>query len=174
MGKSVTPGEGNLKTFDYGSVPAIGVVDLGMAIGPNNVTHRWVVVEPKQAKAIVILGRDFMRRFGRTVFEWDNQRIQLGEEWFSPTVWLRGGDIDSRVSVMNASDKEFDFDINPDLPEHQRSQLKSLLDEFSDCFAADPKRPTLTNLGEHVIETVSGARPVKSKKIVFHHAKSRR
>ena len=62
------------------------------------------------------------------------------------------------------STNEFDFDINPDLPEEQQDQLRELLNEFSDRFAKDTKKPTLTNVGEHIIETTPGARPVKCKK----------
>ena len=62
------------------------------------------------------------------------------------------------------STTEFDFDINLDLPEEQQDQLRELLNEFSNRFAKDTKKPTLTNVGEHIIETTPGARPVKCKK----------
>ena len=57
-----------------------------------------------------------------------------------------------------------DIDINPELTVDQQKQILDLLNEFSDVFAENPKKPALTNKGEHVIETLETARPVKSKR----------
>ena len=76
--------------------------------------------------------------------------------------------MESRISAADQdqtdSTIEFDFDINPFLPEEKQDHLRELLNEFSDRFAKDTKKPTLTNVGEHIIETTPGARPVKCKK----------
>ena len=74
--------------------------------------------------------------------------------------------MESRISAADRdqtdSTIEFDFDIN--LPEEKQDQLRELLNEFSDRFAKDTKKPTLTNVGEHIIETTPGARSVELKK----------
>ena len=92
----------------------------------------------------------------------------LGDKWIETIVLIRGGNMESRISAADQdqtdSTTEFDFDINPDLPEEQQDQLRELLNEFSDRFAKDTKKPTFTNVGEHIIETTPGARPVKCKK----------
>ena len=68
--------------------------------------------------------------------------------------------------VAMASCREQDklqFDINPDLEPHERQALESLLMEYADCFASNAKKPTVIHVGEHVIQKLPGARPIKSK-----------
>ena len=55
---------------------------------------------------------------------------------------------------------EVNFDVNPVLGADEQAELLQILKEFSDVFALDPKKPTRTNLGEHIINT-EGAQPVK-------------
>ena len=93
--------EGNLHAFDYTNVPVIGTVELKFTVGNQVMTHKCFVIDPKQKRSVMILGRDFQRKFGRTVFDWENNRIQLGENWFYPQTWLRGGDVKSRMSMIN-------------------------------------------------------------------------
>ena len=112
-----------------------------------------------------ILGRDFLFKFGSTEFDWVKGQIRLGEQWITPLLWMRGGTHNDRVAVaMSSSGEEMKFDINPNLDDSQRSRLQSLLEEFSDCFAENPKKPTATSTGTHIIETVQGARPHKAKR----------
>ena len=69
------------------------------------------------------------------------------------------------VTIESCRDQDkLEFDINPDLELHETQALEALLMEFSDCFASNPKKTTVTHVGEHVIETVPGARPIKSKR----------
>lgn len=56
------------------------------------------------------------------------------------------------------------FDINPNLTVEEKFEMLKLLEEYSDCFASNPKKPTATNVGEHVIKTTPDARPVKAKR----------
>ena len=41
--------------------------------------------------------------------------------------------------------------------------MEALLIDYSDCFAANPKKPSVTDLGEHKIVTIPSAVPVKAK-----------
>ena len=59
---------------------------------------------------------------------------------------------------------EQDSDINPDLELDQKAALLSLLMEFTDRFAANPKKPSVTQIGEHQIDVLPTARPVKAKR----------
>ena len=59
---------------------------------------------------------------------------------------------------------EQDFDINPDLEPDQKAALLYLLMEFKDRFAANPRKRSVTQIGEHQIDVLPTARPVKAKR----------
>ena len=164
----ITPEKCSLRAFDNSVVRSPGFVQMNIQVGSEPTNHKFKVIEAKHGKEVIVLGREFQQKFSRTVFGWEQQRVALGDQWFDTIVWIRGGNMESRISAAGQdqadSITEFDFDINPDLPEEQQDQLRELLIEFSDRFAKDTKKPTLTNVGEHVIETTPGARPVKCKK----------
>ena len=174
LNAKIKPVKGNLEAFDFSDVPMDGVVDLTFQIGSKEVNHRLIVIQPKKSKSVMILGRDFQRKFPRTVFDWANNRIQLGDIWYYPKTWLRGGNLDSRISVLN---EEHDHDdksvriekinlcnINPKLSKSEQEELRNLLYEFSDRIATDVKNPTVTTKGEHEIIVEPNSRPVKNKK----------
>ena len=48
---------------------------------------------------ILILGRDFLRKFHQTEFDWDNYRIRLGDSWEETKANTRGGSAISRATV---------------------------------------------------------------------------
>ena len=52
--------------------------------------------------------------------------------------------------------------FGPELSDHDKSQLRSLISEFSDVFASNPKKPTLVKHMEHHIVT-NDAQPVCNK-----------
>ena len=164
----INPEKCSLRAFDNSVVGSPGFVQMNIQVGSELINHKFKVIEAKHGKEVIVLGREFQQKFSRTVFDWEQQRVALGDQWFDTIVWIRGGNMESRISAAGQdqtdSITEFDFDINPDLPEEQQDQLRELLIEFSDRFAKDTKKPTLTNVGEYVIETTPGARPVKCKK----------
>ena len=113
--------------------------------------------------------RDFLSLFRSTEFDWSNYRIRLGEYWIPTEVSLHGGEILSRVQVINSIiikdtplTPHLSWDINPELDAAQHRDILNILTEYSDVFAVDPKNPRLTRLTEHVIET-GGSRYVKAK-----------
>ena len=87
-----------------------------------------------------------------------------------PQVWVWGGEFHECIAVathgQEVDSKEYKFDINPKLTEEQKGKLLALLNECSDCdcFAPNPKKPTLTSFGKYVIDTVPGSRPMKAKR----------
>ena len=55
-----------------------------------------------------------------------------------------------------------EWNINPDLNQQERGTLRTLLEEYLEVFAVNPKKTTKTFITEHTIET-GGARPVRAK-----------
>ena len=110
-----------------------------------NHTMKPVII--KGESELVILGRDFLTQFGTTNFDWNDDKIQIGQDWIycfennvesSPR--YRVGDVGEDVGV----------------------QLQSLLDENGSCFAHDPKNPRECTKSTHVIRTKDD-RPIKDK-----------
>ena len=134
-------------------------------MGSAKVNQKFKVVKSRGSMTM-ILGRDFLHKFGSTEFDWLNGRVRLMKEWLQPQVWIRSGEFHERIAVatQEVDTKEYKFDINPELTEEQKGKLLALLNEYSDCFAPNPKKPTLTSFGEHVTDTVPGSRPVKAKR----------
>ena len=160
----MVPWEEDLKSFDDSSKKTVGYVNLQVRVGDVEVTQRFKVIKSRRPIK-TILGRDFLYKFGSTEFDWVKGQIRLGEQWITPLLWMRGGTHNDRVAMaMSSSGEDMKFDINPNLDDSQKSRLRSLLEEYSDCFAENPKKPTATPTGTHIIETVQGARPHKAKR----------
>ena len=134
-------------------------------MGSAKVTQKFKVVK-SQGSMTMILGRDFLYKFGSMEFDWLKGRVRLGKEWLQLQVRIQGGEFHERIAVatQEVDSKEYKFDINPELTEEQKGTLLALLNEYSDCFAPNPKKPTLTSFGKHVIDSVPGSRPVKAKR----------
>ena len=163
----IQPLKKDLRAFDNSIVKSPGFVELCVKIGTKSIIHKFVVITDQQGKSVLVLGRDFQKCFSQTIFDWKHQRVCLGNEWFNTTMWIRGGQLESRISVakdFEESSGNLKFDINPKLSSEQQVELRELLKEFADRFAKDNKKPTLTNLGEHVIGVMPDAKPVKCKR----------
>ena len=139
-------------------------VDLGNGLC---LSHKFTVIVSDEPT--VILGRDFLKRFEATLFDWRNHRVRLGPKWISTEASVKGGHSISRattggtlLSVHELPIKEWNIDKRLD-PMEVKS-IKKLLNSYSDVFAIDPKSPSLTNIAEHQIVTGS-ALPVKAKGI---------
>ena len=96
------------------------------------------------------------------MFGWEEvgclRRLRFGEG----QVLSRAGAVNSILQETKELTQGRRWNINPELTALQRSVIESLLDEFSDVFAANSKRPKKTSLMEHCIET-GDARPVKAR-----------
>lgn len=98
------------------------------------------------AQSFFILGRDFLRKFHCTEFDWDNYRIRLGNKWKDTEANLNGGRTLSRARVAQITSKkditiQGGWNINPELETSEKKQLQVLLDSFIDVFAVNPKKP---------------------------------
>ena len=51
--------DGNLQAFDYTNVPVTGTIELKFTVGNEIVSHKCLVIDPKQKKSVMILGCDF-------------------------------------------------------------------------------------------------------------------
>ena len=85
---------------------------------------------------LVILGTDFMEKFGATKFDWDKGVIKLGDEW-----------------VYCTMENKLDCTFGPELSNDEVSILKSLTIDFKDVFAINPKAPRECKDTKHHILT---------------------
>ena len=162
------------KVYGVGQRPVhlLGNITLEVDVGDEQVVrHTFGLLQDLNQTRI--LGRDWLRKFGSTEFDWDTQRVRLGPIWKDTRAILEGGDVLSRSRVAIA---EIESDaspgvqspdrpiilINPSLPDFAKRELESIVHEFSDVFASNPKSPTITPNATHVIET-GGHLPVKHR-----------
>jgi hypothetical protein len=95
--------------------------------------------------ALVLLGVDFLSKFGNTLFDWENHRLQLGDSW---------------AYAMSSPSK---YDISPSLSSSEKGQINDLINGYADSvFVHNPRAPKKASFGVHKIETKSG-RPHKDK-----------
>ena len=154
------------QVFGLCSTPIIvlGSVNVEVDLGDRQVvTLPFKVIDTDER--IFILGSDFMSKFDSVEFDWENCKERFGSFWKKPMASYKGGSPWDRSVVAECSThvdsgSVIHFDINPELDYNRQEVLTQLLWEFMDVFALDPKKPTQTNLGEHVIDT-NAAQPVK-------------
>ena len=90
---------------------------------------------------MVILGQDFLSRFGVTTFDWRSNRIQLGDKW---------------VYIADFVNKKPDWgpvDINRSLAAKMQQELQHVLSQNADVFAYDPKAPRECSVASHTIQS---------------------
>ena len=133
--------------------------------------HKFTVL--RSPEPTVILGRDFLRRYTTTEFDWANHKVRLGDFWLSSEATITGGQALSRAELVssayylpesNTASSSNECKINPELDPRQKSQIQALLEEFHDVFAENPKKPSTTTTAQHLIET-GNALPIKAKSI---------
>ena len=249
----LSPADKTLKDASHNNIKLLGKVTLPVKIRGD--TGKFVsknvefFVSDCDDVSCVLLGRNFMRQFGTVSFDFDNNRIQLGEttclgfktyggrakisdqttvppksEMFVKLKSRRGNglvkadflpdtfncnpglyamkarvvpDTDGNffVMVVNTTDKEVVLqksgrmgklcpcaetiaEVNfvgdnknsidwskakiGDIPEADRARVLSLLQEYEDVFAKNPKRPNQVNNATHSIDT-GGSLPVFRK-----------
>ena len=122
---------------------------------------------------IHILGRDFLRRFGSTEFNWESKSIRLGKIWKKGDSVIQGSDIFARsyVAELDSDDdikierdiaQRIPVKINPELPCQKQQALLDLCEEFSDVFAINTKSPQVTLIAKHTIDT-GNSQPIRNK-----------
>lgn len=75
-----------------------GNITLEVDIGDNRTTRHTFGVLHDNTKTR-ILGRDLLKKFGSTEFNWDSHRVRLGMVWNDTRAVLEGGDALSRSAV---------------------------------------------------------------------------
>ena len=98
--------------------------------------HRFIVLESREQT--IILGRDFLKRFKSTEFDWENHGIRLGEYWVPTEASFWGGRVLSRAGAIRCLLEEPEclpptttvkWNINPDLNQQERETLRTLLED---------------------------------------------
>ena len=85
---------------------------------------------------LIILGQDFMSLFDSTLFDWVKGKVKVGSEW----VWFTA--TDSNIPC------KFDFENSSN---DLINSLKSIVNEYTDIFATNPKAPKQCFGVEHEI-----------------------
>ena len=88
--------------------------------------------------SLVLLGIDFLSNFNLTLFDWDNNRVLLGDSW---------------VYYVNSNAvPPTEFDISTHLTPAQHKTIGDVIGKYADSvFAHNPKAPKKSSLGEHTI-----------------------
>lgn len=92
---------------------------------------------------LVILGRDFMKQFRITKFDWDQKKVNLGPH----LIW----EITKEVGEQR---KDLKVKIGKQ-GKDALGKLDKLLEKFQTLFPESPKGPRACSMGHHVIETTT-------------------
>ena len=102
-----------------------------------------------------ILGSDLLKKFQSTEFDWGTDRVRLGNIWTNSQAAVEGGDPLSTAEVARCEDIYLTSTIvKSDLERCQREKLNKFFEEFSCVFAGDPKKPDITSMTKHKIDTL--------------------
>ena len=148
-------------------VTVIGSADLTVDLGDNQVTvQRFQITD---AGSTHILGRDLLKKFGTTEFDWETRRVRLGNTWKESRAAIEGGEPLSRATIglleVNLTEEasyKHPFLINTSLSNSHKEKINRLLNQYQDVFAINPKKPAVTNKIKHKIDT-RNSQPVKCK-----------
>ena len=91
---------------------------------------------------LLILGRDFLKQFGSTEFDWTNQKIRIGNDW----IFMVTDNVENDIFAVVDKCK-----IGKDLSVNQQLQVKKLLHEFCEAFVKNSKAPKLCTTEVHRI-----------------------
>ena len=99
--------------------------------------------------ALVLLGTDFLSKFNLTVFDWENDKVLIGDTW---------------VYYASASSGTHpEMDISSDLTSKQREEILDIINKYAESvFVHNPKAPKQSSIGVHTI-TLKANLPHKDK-----------
>ena len=143
-------------------VAVVGNVEIPIKI--PGIETCWTKVHVLEGdEQVLLLGRQFLKSFGRVTFDWEEGSITLGNARIEIQQQAMGGDPLARArsvkQIQECSDKQPLDEIKTDLSDDQHSKLMELLKEFESLFNDKPGRTTLC---EHTIDT-GEADPLKSR-----------
>ena len=79
-------------------VSVVGDVNLTLDLGGGQiVTHTFEVLS--ETGTTIILGRDLLRRFHSTEFDWGKHKVRLGNTWKESQATVEGGDSLLRAEI---------------------------------------------------------------------------
>ena len=153
------------KIYGVGGTPiaVIGSVDIPVKVHGEAAHWTRVYVLEGEEQAL-LLGREFLKTFGRVTFDWNNGTILLGESTIEIQEQASGGDPLARARSVRQADKYNEAVVlettKTDLTDAQQTEFVALLKEFEPLFSDKPGR---TSLGEHAIDT-GDAVPYKERR----------
>ena len=134
-------------------VSVIGYVEAQINVsGDKNPVERIQVLRGDEQT--LLLGRQFMQKFDRVVFDWNSGVVELGRTKLPIFARATGGDPLERARVVRSSLEEAKTAsqhrevINCDLPWMQRQAINKLIGEYKSTF---DERPGKTETCEHAI-----------------------
>ena len=104
--------------------------------------HQLKPIHFPEKPRTVLLGRDFMSQYGDTVFDWENGRVKLGEEWVMLTTVEEP--VEKRYKINDTS-----------ITKDQQKTLRDILEEYSDVFAKNHRAPKECVGAKHYIQSKS-------------------
>ena len=156
------PGIGRVYGVGGAPITVIGAVEIPLELGDRET--RWVRVHVVEGEEqALLLGRQFLRLFGRVTFDWEAGTITLGSSVIEIQEKAMGGNPIARARVIKRIDNHslrqlidgHQTDLNP----KQHDTFVMMLKEFEGLFNDKPGRTTKC---EHAIDTGNAA-PCKSR-----------
>ena len=93
---------------------------------------------PGQSR-LLLLGQDFMESFGLTQFDWDNNRVKLGEDWI-----FLSQDQEEKLKPCRYGEH---------IDSKTKNMFTDLVNRFNHVFTHNPKAPKMSKVGTHYIRT---------------------
>ena len=123
-------------------VAVVGSIEIPIEV--DDTVTQWTRVQVLDGNdQTLLLGRQFLRHFGRVIFDWEDGTITLGKAIAVIQETAVGGDPISRaqsVKVVSADEKPLPTFKNANLTIGQQAKLSELLEEFETLFSDKPGR----------------------------------
>ena len=115
------------RVYGVGATPVtiLGCAEIPVNVGKTHeLRHKFLVLD--STKPTIILGRDLLRKFSSTEFDWDGHRVRLGNEWIDSEASILGGQPLARAEsvtsvvfeangVTGANQRNSLWNMNPNL-----------------------------------------------------------
>ena len=139
-----------------GGVQASGeAVDCEISISSTWKTmHELKPMTIPGKKELVILGRDFPKKFGKTEFDWNNERMNIGEDWIFMVSENHEQDFENMIEKCK---------IGHELSSFNTTKVKDMLKDFCQVFVKNSKAPKICTTEVHRIFTQDEARIFRDK-----------
>ena len=117
-------------------------------------THELKPMTIPGHNSLVILGRDFLGKFGSTEFDWKNARVKIGEDWILMVLEDHQQDVENLIDNCK---------IGQELSPDNVATIKNMLKDFCKVFVKNSKGPKLCTTEVHQIYTEEESRICKDK-----------